>query len=164
MGTQDKNRAVATAVSLIQIMDETEIKTIEEEVIKRMQVLGCESDLASAKERSARAHAYNKKAWAAKKKGQVLGWDKRADSIDEAKLARGMGFFALGGGFLKEGETPSGCILRRLPTGDYVALKDGIELATTSSGPEAAFDGDLAKVNSHPHARVLWALWKELRS
>ena len=143
-----------TAVALIRMMNEEELKTIEEEVIGRQRVLGCESDLHREPAKIRAPYPKGKKSW---------GWEKTVASIDETALANGKGFYALGGEFVKKGETPTGCVLKRLPTGDYVALKDGVELATTSTGEEAGFTGPLAGVNTHMHAKVLWALWKELK-
>ena len=144
-----------TAVALIRMMNEEELKTIEEEVIGRQRVLGCESDLY-------REPAKNRAPYT-KKGGKSWGWEKHITSLDEDALANGKGFYALGGAFLKKGESPKGCILQRLQTGDYVAWKDGVELATTNKGEEAGFTGKLGGVNTHPHSRVLWALWKELK-
>ena len=143
------------------MMDIEELKTIEREVIERIQVLGCESDLSRpgvGLTNEVKAKTYPKtgrKSW---------GWEKTVVSVDEAALANGKGFYALGGAFVKKGEDPKGCVLKRLTDGDYVALKDGVEIATTTTGEEAGFTGPLAGVNTHAHAKVLWALWKELKS
>lgn len=168
MDTQDDQttgRALRTVVTLVRMMGPEEIKEVEKEVIERMQVLGCESDLASAKERDERSRKavqeYRKRG--GPKKGGFGPWEKRVESIDEDALADGKGFRALGGAFLRKGEQANGCVLQYLTTGDYVALKDGIVLASTNDGEQAGFTGRLAGVNTHPHARVIWALWKELR-
>ena len=163
MDTNDeKNRALRTAIALIRMMDEDEIAKVEEEVISRMQVLGCESDLASRRERMANPPVMKPGKWGSK--NRYGPWEKRVEGIDEEALANGLGFRSLKGAFLKRGESNQGCVLRRLATGDYVAEKDGVELASTTSGEEAGFTGPLSGVNTHVHAKVLWALWKELRS
>lgn len=148
-------------------MNEEEIAKVEEEVISRMQVLGCESDLASRKASQENIKKFDAERKAGKWTGTKKGfgpWAKRVDGIDEEALAKGGGFRSLKGAFLKRGEGNQGYVLRSLATDHYVAEKDGVELASTTSGEEAGFTGPLAGVNTHPHAKVLWALWKELRS